>query len=205
MNENLNENLDENLDDKRAAATIATSLSGYVIAGALAIIGAEAAIFVFLLDGKRIPIVLWFFLLLTFLALFGSCYLGGFGIWRIYSDGFGGKWNIEAGGKFAWQLLLAILGIFLLFISSLIAYNAEEKPKAQPADVALQRLSEKLANLDSLPKINDRLGNIERTINDLKDCCSKKCSSPESSSANSHNGLPHGKQKPLEKQPPMEK
>jgi len=193
------------LDDKRAAATIATSLSGYVIAGALAIIGAEAAIFVFLLDGKRASVLLWFFLLITFISLFGSCYLGGFGIWKIYSDGFGGKWNIEVGGKFAWQLFLAILGIFLLFISSLLAYNAEEKPKAQPADVALQRLSEKLANLDSLPKIDDRLGQIERTINDLKDCCSKKCSSPESSSAHSHDVDPHHKQKPLEKQPLMEK
>lgn len=194
-----------NLDDKRAAATIATSLSGYVIAGALAIIGAEAAIFVFLLDGKQISIFLWFFLLLTFLALFGSCYLGGFGIWKIYSDGFGGNWNIEVGGKFAWQLFLAILGIFLLFISSLVAYHAEEKPKPQPAEVALQRLSEKLANLDSLPKIDDRLGNIERTIKDLEDCCSRKCSSPESSNPHSHDGDSHRKQKPPKKQPLMEK
>jgi hypothetical protein len=190
-----------NLDDKRAAATIATSLSGYVIAGALAIIGAEAAIIVFLLDGKQISIFLWFFLLLTFLALFSSCYLGGFGIWKIHSDGFGGNWNIEVGGKFAWQFFLAMVGIFLLLISSLFAYDAEEKPKSQPAEVALQRLSEKLANLDSLPKIGDRLGNIERGINELRDCCSKKCISPESSSAQSHDGDPHRKQKPQEKQP----
>jgi hypothetical protein len=192
------------LDDKRAAATIATSLSGYVIAGALAIIGAEAAIFVFLLDGKLISVLLWLFLAFTFISLFASCYLGGFGIWKIYSDGFGGEWNIEVGGKFAWQLLLAILGIILLFISSLLAYSAEEKPKAQPADVASQRLTEKLTNLDSLPKIDGHLESIERTIHDLKDCCSKKCSSPESTSANQNGEQPHAKQKPS-KEPPMEK
>ena len=93
-------------EDKRVAATIATSLSGYVIAGALAIIGAEAAIFVFLLDGKELSVWLLLFLFLTFAALFGSCYLGGQGIWKIYSDGFDGTWNIEVEGKFAYRAVV---------------------------------------------------------------------------------------------------
>lgn len=162
-------------EDKRVAATIATSLSGYVIAGALAIIGAEAAIFVFLLDGKELSLWLLLLLFLTFAALFGSCYLGGRGIWKIYSDGFDGTWNIEVEGKFAYQLFWALVGIVLLFISSFLAIHAKAKPK-EGAGVDSQVLAQKLATLDAVPGINNRLDQLQRTLDEIKTRPSEECS-----------------------------
>jgi hypothetical protein len=165
----------DNLENRRAAATIATSLSGYVIAGSLAIIGAEAAVFVFLLDGKQVSVGLGVALTMTFLVLFGSCYLGGLGVWKIYSDGFSGTWNIAVGNKFAWQLVLAIVGIVLLFVTSLLANSAREKLKDDPANRGRQRLAEQLAAADS--NLSNRMGQIERELDDLKTKCqAEKCS-----------------------------
>jgi hypothetical protein len=153
-------------EDKRAAATIATSLSGYVIAGALAIIGAEAAIFVFLLDGKQITIGLALSLGLTFCVLFYSCILGAQGIWKIYRDGFKGAWNIVVGGKFSRQFVLSMVGILLLIFSCFLANRAQEKPKE--AAIQAQTLIQRLAVVDSLPEMNSRLDRIERTLDELK-------------------------------------
>jgi len=115
-------------EDKRAAATIATSLSGYVMAGALAVLGAEGAVFVFLLDKKIITFAGWFLLLGTFLALVASCYLGGKGVWEIYASGARGDWKTTVQGKFALQLLLALIGVLLFFGTAIAARYAPEKP-----------------------------------------------------------------------------
>lgn len=157
------------VDDRRAAATIATSLSGYVIAGALAIIGAEAAIFVLLLEGKQISFGLGCALVVTFLALFGSCYLGGFGIWTIYSDGFDGTWKIEVGNKFVWQLVLALLGIVLLFVAAILANSAAEKPKNKAAQREARQLVEQIAAANS--DTSNRLGQVEKALDDVTQTC----------------------------------
>jgi len=170
-------------EDKRVAATIATSLSGYVIAGALAIMGAEAAIFVFLLDGKELSMWLPLFLFLTFAALFASCYLDGQGIWKIYSDGYDGTWNVEVGGKFAYQLLWALVGIVLLFISSALAVHAKGKPKEGVA-LDSQVLAQKLASIDATPGIKDRLDLMQRTLDEIKNRPPENCSAKGKASKN---------------------
>lgn len=96
------------------------------------------------------------------------------GIWRIYSDGFDGTWNIEIGNKFAWQLVLAVLGIVLLFFASLLANRAPEKPKDDAVNREKQQLAEQLAAVNS--DLSNRLGQIERTLDDLKTTCrAEKC------------------------------
>lgn len=115
-------------EDRRAAATIATSLSGYVIAGALALIGAEAAIFVYLIDKKIIGAGLWIPLVLGLAVLLISCYLGARGTWKIYADGANGTWNTTAGGLFGLQTVLAFIGILFLVWISISAIHAPEKP-----------------------------------------------------------------------------
>jgi hypothetical protein len=119
-------------EDLRAAATIATSLSGFVMAGALALMGAEAAIFVFLLDKKVISFWLWGLLLVCFCCLFFSCYLGGRGVWKIYADGANGTWRTTVGGLFAFQFVLSLLGLILLFVSSIAASSAPAKQETKP-------------------------------------------------------------------------
>jgi uncharacterized membrane protein len=119
-------------EDLRAAATIATSLSGFVMAGALALLGAEAAIFVFLLDKKMISFWLWGLLLLCFCSLLFSCYLGGRGVWKIYADGAKGTWRTTVGGLFAFQFVLSLLGLILLIVSSIVASSAPVKQETKP-------------------------------------------------------------------------
>lgn len=119
-------------EDLRAAATIATSLSGFVMAGALALLGAEAAIFVFLLDKKMVSFWLWGLLLLCFCSLFFSCYLGGRGIWKIYADGAKGTWRTTVGGLFAFQFVLSLIGLILLIVSSIVASSAPAKQETKP-------------------------------------------------------------------------
>jgi ABC-type multidrug transport system fused ATPase/permease subunit len=152
-------------DDLRAAATIATSLSSYVITGALAIIGAEAALFVFVLDKKSMPALFYLLFAASFLVLVASCYLGGKGIWKIYEDGAKGTWTIRAGGTFAFQLILALLGIFLLVAGCIWATADKDKEPAKAVNAGIEEklsaIQQSLTSLSEIHALNVRLEAIE--------------------------------------------
>jgi len=105
------------VDDQRAAAAIVTSLSGYVLTGSLAIIGAEIAIFALLVDKGRYPWWLFALYALTVVILLTSCYVGGMGVDRIAGKGFRGTWSLSPGGLFNQQLVLTLIGIAFFVLS----------------------------------------------------------------------------------------
>jgi succinate dehydrogenase hydrophobic anchor subunit len=169
-----------NDEDRRAAATIATSLSSYVITGALAIVGAEAAIFVFILDKKQPSWSFYVMLALSFSLLCGSCFLGGKGIWEIYNNGANGTWRTTAGGKFALQLLLTLFGIFLFVICAFMVNGAADRPSPEEHGLALiqedlSRIIPKQTALDELKAVRIRLDSIDVKLEAMRTAKLKEC------------------------------
>jgi hypothetical protein len=108
-------------EDRRAASSLATTLSSYVITAALAVLGAQAVIVTFVIDKRRG--------LSSFYAVGGagtaclvlSIILGGRGIWEIIQAGSGGNWEISPRNqKFNWQAILALAGTLLVVASALL-------------------------------------------------------------------------------------
>ena len=108
-------------DDERAAASIYTSLSSYVITASLGVIAAQAALATFVLD-KR-DHLLWFDLWMVagLIASVLSIVLGGRGIADIASDGFDGEWTLKpkGGDLFNYQAIFCLLGMALLLMFAL--------------------------------------------------------------------------------------
>ena len=104
-------------DDERAAASIYTSLSSYVITASLGVIAAQAALATFVLD-KR-DHLLWFYIWMVWGLDRERCEhrpLGGRGIVHIASDGFDGEWTLKpkGGDLFNYQAIFCLLGMALL-------------------------------------------------------------------------------------------
>jgi hypothetical protein len=126
-------------DDARAAATIRTTLSGSVIAGALVVLGAQAAIATFTIDKKEH--LTWFYIwsVIGAAALVASMIAGAKGITAVYADGYGGKWERGTGKMFFGpQAVLAIGGAVAVLIS---VYTGTLKPPEGTSAGASQRIA----------------------------------------------------------------
>ena len=110
-------------DDERAAASIYTSLSSYVITASLGVIAAQAALATFVLD-KR-DHLLWFYIWMIsgLVASVLSIVLGGRGIADIASDGFDGEWTLKpkGGDLFNYQAISASWVWPCFYVRSLVA------------------------------------------------------------------------------------
>jgi hypothetical protein len=133
-------------DDERAAASIYTSLSSYVITASLGVIAAQAALATFVLD-KR-DHLLWFYIWMVsgLIASVVSIVLGGRGIADIASDGFDGEWTLKpkGGDLFNYQAIFCLLGMALL-LSSL--FSGSTKVETPPVTQEIQQLKDTVQKL----------------------------------------------------------
>jgi hypothetical protein len=114
------------VDDRRAASSLVTTLSSYVITAALAVLGAQAVLTTFVVD-KREHLT-WFYRVggLGTVALVGSIIIGGSGVYEIIGAGARGDWKITTRyRKFNLQSWLALLGTILVIAS---AFLGDAKP-----------------------------------------------------------------------------
>jgi len=119
-------------EDLRAAINIKMSLASSLITVALAFIGAEGGIAVFVLDKRE---HLWGFYLVAALAstaLGLSVLFGGSGVWKAYGDGFHGKWTLSDKGSFDRQAIFCLIGAGLVLFSSILGSS---KADSQRIDV----------------------------------------------------------------------
>ena len=140
-------------DDQRAALNIKVSLSTNLILVAMAFVGAEGAIAVFVLD-KRANLF-WFYAiaLLAFIVLALSVRCGGVGITQAYRDGFNGNWRLEDEGQFNHQAVFCVLGAFLVVISSLLGTRRVD---AQPIDLHI-------ADSEEIKQLHTKVDKLEAT------------------------------------------
>jgi outer membrane murein-binding lipoprotein Lpp len=133
-------------DDERAAASIYTSLSSYVITASLGVIAAQAALATFVLD-KR-DHLLWFYICMVsgVIASVVSIVLGGRGIADIASEGFDGEWTLKpkGGDLFNYQAIFCLLGMALLLCS---LFSGSTKVESSPVTQEIQQLKDTVQKL----------------------------------------------------------
>lgn len=136
--------MSESAEDQRAAANIAVSLSSYVIAASLAVLGAQAAIVTFVLDKRDAVVVFYLVSIAACIALVVSVISGGKGITEIYKKGHAGDWAVRTlRGYFNWQAVLSLLGVLLVVLSAFLG-AAKREISALPVDYEMIRTNVKV-------------------------------------------------------------
>ena len=127
-------------DDQRSAASIATSLSTFIMTASLGVIAAWVAILTFQLDKRE---HLAWFVILSIIGLastLASMVVGGRGIANVFKEGWNGTWDLNGGKKFFdWQAILALLGVILVAVSAACGTAKPERPAVSSPDPAVQR------------------------------------------------------------------
>ena len=138
-------------EDRRAAATLATSVSGYVMTAALGIIGAQAAIVTFTLDKKEH--LVWFFWVwgAGFVLLVASIFCGGKGMTEIYKQGYTGNWQTQTSGRFQLQATLTLAAIPLTLGSLFLGDPKREPVRNVVATPPALSASDALLRVERLP------------------------------------------------------
>src|SRR5438105_15293131 len=151
-------------EDLRAAINIKASLASNLITVALAFIGAEGGIGVFVLD-KREHLA-WFYLAAAaaVVALALSVCFGGSGIAKAYRDGFEGKWELRDQGRFNVQSILCLLGAGLVVISAMLG---SAKTEVQWVDVHLAANEELRELRDQVEKLTRNQEKLEKNWDQL--------------------------------------
>ena len=137
-------------DDKRAASNLVTTLSGFVITAALAVLGAQAVVATFVIDRREH--LTWFYVVSGFgaAALVLSIIVGGLGIDEIVAAGARGEWKHRTrGGKFNIQSILALIGAILVMASAFLGDTKKTPAKAAARGATAQASS--LASRSSSP------------------------------------------------------
>src|SRR4051812_8880661 len=108
-------------EDLRTAATLATSLSSYVITAVLAVLGAQAVVATFVIDRRTHLAAFYAVSAAGTAALIISIIVGGRGIYEIIGNGAKGTWAISTRhGKFNVQSVLALIGTVLVVASAFL-------------------------------------------------------------------------------------
>jgi outer membrane murein-binding lipoprotein Lpp len=135
-------------EDERAAASIYTSLSSYLITASLGVIAAQAALATFVLD-KR-DHLFWFYVWMVsgLIASVVSIVLGGRGIADIASEGFEGEWTLKpkGGDLFNYQAICCLLGMVLLLFS---LFSGSTKAESPALTQQIQQLNDTVQKLQT--------------------------------------------------------
>lgn len=114
-------------EDRRAAANQATTLSGLVIGAALAALGAEAAVFIFVIDKRTHLLPAYILSGAATLVLVASIIVGGVAISQVTTEGGRGNWTFKTPrgefSKFNAQTLLVLAGAVLVIASVFTGTN----------------------------------------------------------------------------------
>lgn len=102
-------------DDLRAASNLTTTLSGYLITAALAVLGGQAIVVTFVIDKRNELEAFYAVSAVGTASLVCSIILGGAGIYEIVQAGARGEWKVSTkGGKFIFKRSLHSSAQFLL-------------------------------------------------------------------------------------------
>ena len=125
--------------DQRAASGIVASLSSYVATATLAVLGAQAVIVTFILD-KRDHLGFFYALsVIGFVILVASIFVGGKGVNEIAEAGALGIWKTKTEGKkFAWQSVLALIGVAIVAASATTGRDKPDRTNAQYLQISRQ-------------------------------------------------------------------
>lgn len=129
-------------ENQKQAVSIVTTLSGQLMAAALAMIALEGAFLTFALDKKVCGGCFWLFVSTSFLLFVFSIILGGKGIAILYKAGATGNWDYAQGdGRFQWQTGLCCLGL-IMFILAVFSAQKDKPSDADAIKAAIVRVAD---------------------------------------------------------------
>jgi hypothetical protein len=132
-------------EDQRAAANIYASLSSYVITASLGVIAAQAALATFVIDKREHLVWFYVWMISGIVASVVSIVLGGKGVAKIASGGFGGSWTLKPKEDFFnYQALFCLIGMGLLLVS---LFGGTPKPENPEISRQIQRLNDSVQKL----------------------------------------------------------
>lgn len=155
------------IEDERAAANISVTLSGQLIAAALAMLAVEVAVLSFVCSNRTTGY--WFIGLIIIAAIcfISSIFVAGKGITALRNKGYKGKWELASTqNKFNWQAILCLVGLSCFFCSAFFIGS----PKVDKLKDDIILINQDIRNLktevESIKKsnisVNKRLTDIER-------------------------------------------
>ena len=145
---------EEAVENKRAAVSMAATLSGQLIAAALGMVALQGAYIAFAADKKQCGFWFWFLMLIGFILFVTSVFLGGKGTSALYKQGAHGRWDHTLGKKlFNGQAGLCLLGI-LVFINAVFVAHTDK-----PSDIEIieKQLETVVRGLEKQVVINQQL------------------------------------------------
>jgi hypothetical protein len=123
-------------EDRRAASNLTATLSGLLVAVALGALGAEAAVFVFVIDKRTHLLGAYIVSGIAVVLLVCSIFLGGVGISQMVSKGAKGNWIFQTPlGKFSpfnAQAVLVLVGGVLVVVLVFLGDQTSSDPGKTP-------------------------------------------------------------------------
>lgn len=106
-------------EDQRAAANISVTLSGQLIAAALAMLAIEGAVLSFVYASRTTSYWFLALIILAALSFIGSIFVAGKGITALRNKGYEGTWELNCSkAHFNWQAIFCIIGLVCFFGSA---------------------------------------------------------------------------------------
>lgn len=158
-------------EDRRAAVNIKMSVAPNLTLAALAFIGAEGGIGVFVLDKRQHLLFFYLVGVAAVLALTLSVVFGGLGIRKAYQDGYQGNWGLSDRGRFHYQALCCLVGAGLVLVSSVLG-----TPKAEPQqpDLHVTPCSDSGEVQKQIEKLSLDLEAVKKNLENLKSTNQKR-------------------------------
>jgi hypothetical protein len=146
-------------DDKREAVKMMATLSGQLVAAALAIIALGGGLTGYVLANRDVDSSFYVLAILTFVAFVLSIYFGGRGVSASSRSGYESKWDISASkSSYNTQAVSCIAGLILLFATAFFTGTPKTSDAMQQIskqNIEIGRLTQELR---SLSKSNEELG-----------------------------------------------
>lgn len=163
------------------AVQMAATLSGQVMTAAFAMLGIQGAFLAIEIKSVGGGIGFWLTYAASVLCFLTSVMVGGWGITRLYKDGFEANWNLLTGEcLFNLQAGLCLLGLILFATAIGVCASQSRGESRSSGEVKLlatslrnqsaieQRLISKLVSEDSKAELQKRLDRISSEVSDLR-------------------------------------
>jgi len=106
-------------DDERAAANITVTLSGQIIAAALAMLAIEGAVLSFVYSNRITDYRFFVLIIVAAVSFISSIYRAGKGITALRNQGYEGNWELKSTkNHFNLQAILCLIGLSCFFGSA---------------------------------------------------------------------------------------
>ncbi len=142
-------------EDQRAAANISVTLSGQLIAAALAMLAIEGAVLSFVYASRTTGYWFLALIILAAISFIGSIYVAGKGMTVLRNKGYEGTWELNRSkSHFNWQAIFCIIGLSCFFSSAFFIGQPKKDKLEDDIILIKQELQTLKTEMESIDKTN---------------------------------------------------